>query len=298
MRLHQSPAAILAGLLLAPACVGGPNSPDGGATDAGRQIVSDAGAVFDEELGLQAVSLDDGALAGTFAQVMHAGGTIDVPLRGPSESGHDDYNLIVRRWSAEDGRYRQSTTYCGGKYLPVFDLETVVPERAARSLPPSTTETVAIDHGRGTFRVTGQLQLWGLRDLPDPYQTPLPVDVNQAAEPPHAARIFDMDDDGNPGVTTMTRGALEAEVYAIQRKVTDVDGVALSADRVVGHSQSAVEILTLGASVTLLEVPNLQSDVTERDKSWFEERRLDDDADCERVLEAVAAGEVGGARPF
>jgi len=191
------------------------------------------------------------------------------------------------------------TKHCGSEYDVVASLQTVVPVATIAALAPSTTEQVQVDHALGTFRVSGQVQLWGLHDLPDPAQTALPVDKMEAGEAPHAGRIFDMDEDANPGITTLVVSAeAEAQVYAIQRKVTDVDGVIVSPDVVVGHSENQIEILTLGASVTFFDIPGLQTDETERALSWFEEKRLDDGANCESVMNAVASGDLGAEQPF
>lgn len=264
-----------------------------GELDAGDPLATDAGPVFDEENGVLPISVEEGALAGTWGQAVHAGGTVNIPLQGPTDAEHDDYNLVVRVWDEASATYAQTVTHCASSYGAVFDMTTVFSGETIASLAPSEAALVEVNHEAGRMRVTGELQLWGLRDLPQPTSTPLPANITEAGEAPHTGRIFDMDDDGEPGITTQVVGAVQGEVYAIQRKVTGLDGATLSVDRVVGRSESRIEILTLGSSVPILVVPDLQVDETERDRSWFEEVRLDEGADCADVIELMEAGGIG-----
>lgn len=253
--------------------------------------------VYDDELGVQAEPAPVGSLAGTFAvktvnsTLVHAG-----PF-GEQQGGGVNFRLVSRTW--RDPAYAQQSQLCGGFNFPVLDLLITTPESTYRAVAPSE-ETVVVDHERGTFTETGHIQLWALRDLPDPYTTELPTTKEEAAQEPHASRIFDMDDDGNPGITSFATGPIEGEIYVMQRKTVDLEGVILGADRVLGLAANVNEALTLGTDNDLLDRQSEGSAEPWPDKkeSWFEQVRLDDGADCDEVMAAVEDGRLSRLSPL
>lgn len=251
--------------------------------------------VFNDELDLQAVSTVAGELAGTFALFTRAVGPVATPF-GEAPSGNDDYLLVERTWDAAEQRYLHNAQLCGGDYIPVLETKTVIPTDTWRAIPPSTDEVVEVDHARGVFAAKEHLQLWALQDLADPLNTPLPTTRAEATSDAFLENVYDADDDANVGVTFLAEGLVNGEVYAAQRKTTKMDGVVLSADRIVGRSDHLYEFLILGASLSLLE-QEPQFNETDRSQSWFEQVRLDEGAGCDDVQGLVDDGTLGD-RPF
>lgn len=251
--------------------------------------------VFNDELELQAVSVDEGALAGTWALFTRAVGPVLTPL-GEAPSGNDDYLLVERTWDEVARRYTQSAQLCGGDYIPVLETRTVIPTETWRSIPPSTEEVVEVDHARGTYVAKEHLQLWALNALADPLNTDLPTTRAEATTDAFLTHVYDVDGDGEVGVTFLTEGIINGEVYAAQRKTSKMDGVMLSADRIVGRSDHLYEFLILGASISLLE-QEPQFNETDRSQSWFDQRRLPEGADCDDV-QALVDDRTLGNRPF
>lgn len=255
--------------------------------------------VYDEDLGLQAVAVEKGALVGTFGLFTRGVGYVETGAFGDLLTGNDDFLLVERTWDNELEIYHQTSSLCGAYFHPVLDVQTVsVPEETFPFVPPSTTETLVVNHDRGTYELTRHLQLMALQNLPDPFETPFPPSSEEANNPPHNERIYDMDEDDNPGVTLHTQGVIVGEIYAIQRKRTDLEGVLVSENHYMGISDHLYEAMTLGASNPLLENSEPQQNGTDPNKSWFEEKRLDPGSDCSTVLDLVEREELGPYRPF
>jgi hypothetical protein len=261
--------------------------------------IAEEEAIYDEELGLQAISLEKGSLVGSFGLLTRGVGYVETGAFGDLLTGNDDFLLVERVWDSDAEVYHQTSQLCGADFHPVLDVQTVsVPEETFPLVPISTTETLVVDHEKGTYELTGHLQLLALRNLPDPFDTPFPDSAEEAENPPHDERIYDMDEDGHPGVTLLTEGLIIGEIYAIQRKRTDLAGVIVDPDHYMGTSDHLYEAMTLGASNPLLENPEPQQNGTDPSQSWFEEIRLAPGSDCETVLNSVETEELGPYRPF
>jgi hypothetical protein len=109
-----------------------------------------------------------------------------------------------------------------------------------------------------------------------------------------------MDDDENDGVTTVITGAVTGEVYVIQRKTVETNGVVLGPDRALGLAKNTNEVLQLGNNNPLLERQSEGNSGPHPNPklSWFEEARIDDDADCEVVMSAEDDGLISVTPPF
>jgi hypothetical protein len=254
--------------------------------------------VYDETLGVEAVPVREGELAGTFALKTNSLTVEPTPL-GEQDGGGTNLRLVVREWSEADGVYLQRSRLCGGVNFEVAGLSQHLPIESFEKVPESTEEIVEVDHRRGTYGSTGHLQLWGLRDLPDPFSTPLPETRDEAASEPHASRIFDMDEDGDPAVTIYMSGIATGEVYGIFRKTVDLEGVTLGPDHMIGLSSLHKEALQLGADNELLDLGSTVGwNHPDKKESWFEEVRLDEGATCADVRAAEDDGRLSRMRPF
>lgn len=256
--------------------------------------------VYDDELGLQAVPVAEGDLAGTFALKVVAASLVRIPIPGIDDQlgGGVNYRLVQRQWDEEQGHYVQSSQLCGGYNFEVAGVNTAVPAETYRLVPDSVAEQVFVDHEQGTYRSTGHVQLWGI-NLPDPLNSPLPADALEAEESPHKERIYDMDEDEQPGITLKVSGLVSGEVWAVQRKKVDLEGLVVETDRILGLSLNFYESVVLGDDIPLYDA-NMGS--TERwpdpKESWFEEVRIAEESDCDDVMGAEARGVLSRLRPF
>ena len=255
--------------------------------------------VYDDELGVTAVPADEGSLAGTFALKTRSLTLEEAPVIGEQEGGGTNLRLVVRTWDAEARAYQQESRLCGGISYEVAGLTQNIPVETYRKVPKSTRELTVVDHDRGTYVSTGHLQLWALRDLPDPFETKLPADAEEARTTPHSERIYDMDEDDQPGVTIFMEGVVNGEIYGAQRKQVEIEGVILGPDHALGLSRLEKESVQLGASNDLLSLGKGSSrNHPDPKESWFEEVRIEDGSDCDDVVAAEADGRLSHLRPF
>jgi hypothetical protein len=255
----------------------------------------DVEPVFDEDLGVQAVAVDDGALAGTFALFTRSIAMIETVL-GPQASGNDDWLLVVRTHDTANAVYTQTSTLCGGAFLPVLEVQSIVPAPTWRLVPPST-ETLTVDHARGTVELATHVQLWGLQNLDDPLAFEWPTSREAVTAPAFMDHVFDMDVDENPGVTILATGIVQGEMYAAQRKTCTLTGITLDDGHVIGRNHQLFEVVSLGASVPLLDQGPPQQNPTDPAQSWFEEVRIGAGSTCDDVQVLVDDGTLGN-RPF
>lgn len=255
---------------------------------------------YDDDLGVQAIPAPAGSHAGTFALKTRNQTLVHVPVLGDYEGGGDNFRLVTRTWDEAAALYRQESTLCGGYNFEVAGVVTEAPQSTYRAVPASTAEEVVIEHEVGTYVATGHLQLWALRDLPDPYATALPTTKEEAAVPPWDERIYDMDGDGNPAMTLFVSGAVEGEVYAFQRKTVDLDGIILGPDHAIGLAANTNEALTVAANNPLVDRQSEGSSEPHPDakRSFFEEVRIADGATCDDVMDAAEDGTLPELPPF
>jgi hypothetical protein len=255
--------------------------------------------VYDDRIDVQAVPTERGALAGTFALQTISNAMVDVPLLGEKEGISLNFRLVTRTWDDAEGFYLQRSLLCGGQHDEVAGIQSTVPESTYRAVPESKTERIDGDHAEGTYVATGHVQLWAIRDLPDPHETPLPETLEESETEPHKSRIYDMDGDGHPGYTDYATGLVTGEVYGIKRKWVDLDGVTLGPDHIVGLAENRYEGLQLGNNNELLDGKgSSQKPHPDPKENWFEEVRIDEGADCDDVIAAVEDGTLSRLRPF
>jgi len=252
--------------------------------------------IYDDELGLQAVSVDDGALAGTFVGKTSVTRRADLPVIGVQDTGGDTFWLITR--TATDEGYDEVIAPCGGRTFPTPGGQSTMPHESYQLADVIGAPTITFDHDLGSYEMAGHLELWGIRDLPDPATSPLPTGDAEAGVEPHRSRIWDPDDDGHPGLTSRIEGVANGDVYFVQRRQFDWAGLVLSEDRLLGLVQSRPENRVIGASSDLLNTQFVDGPHPDPKEAWFEQVRIADGADCDDVLEAADAEVVSRIRPF
>lgn len=254
---------------------------------------------YDEDIGIEGVPVDPGAMAGTFATKMQITTQTDLPLIGTVTGGGDTYLLIERTWDEATGSYSQVHQVCGGRIRSETSTSVLADEswRAVPAEPPSSLELRDED---GYFALTGHLELWGLlrAAFDDPYTDALPADHIQALEEPHASRIVDMDEDGHPGMTIYVEGLVTGDYYFVQRKLSDMHGVVLGPDRIVGLNETSFEQVILGAAEGPVQQGFPQRQHPDPMQSWIDEIRLEDGSGCDEVLAAVDDERLARFDPF
>jgi hypothetical protein len=254
--------------------------------------------VYNADLGIDAIPVKEGELAGTFAMKTESSLIVDAPVIGEQESGGIIFHLIERIWDAEAEVYRQTNLLCGGESFETGGVTTTVPEATYRLIPPSEQDAV-LDHRAGSLVVDNILELWGLGNLEDPLETPLPKSAEEADTPPHPNHIVDMDSDDKPGVTMFLTGLAIGDVYVIQRKTTLLEGITLGPDRTLGLANMEKETLVLGSTNPLAQgQTNATRPHPDPKETWFEEVRIEPGSNCDAVLDARDDGSLSRLRPF
>jgi hypothetical protein len=255
---------------------------------------------FSSDLGVEAIPAEPGAHAGTFALKTTNVTQIEVPGIEPLEGGGENFRLVMRVYIEDQDVYEQESQLCGGFNYAVAGVVTESPQSTYKAVPRSSRERVVIS-AEGAYSAEGHLQLWALRNLPDDFETPLPDDRDEASAAPWTDRIYDMDGDDQPGFTLVVGGNLgSGQIYVVQRKTVDLEGIILGPDRAIGLAQNKNETLTLGASNPIIDRDSEGSAAPHPDprKSYFEEARLADGATCDDVMSAIDDGVLHDIRPF
>lgn len=270
--------------------------------------------VYDDALGVQAVKVEEGELEGTFAVRSMSALLIDIPVPGFENTigGRVTYRRVERTWDEDAGLYRQSSRVCGGREFEVAGIATVIPQASFRAVPESTEEVLRVDHDRGTYDVNDQVELWAV-DLDNPLTDPLPADDEEAALPEWEDRVYDMDDDGDPGFTTEYEGLLQARFYTVQRRMMTFTGVTQQDGTALGTLRTHYDLTGLGGE---LEEPPPEpppgTPPPEEDEdqgpfiqehpdpkeSWWMEVRVDEDTSCDDVMQLEPDGVFPRLRPF
>lgn len=255
--------------------------------------------VYDDELGLQAASTEPGALAGSFVLKTSIVSLADIPVVEDTTAGGESYYLVERSWDEAAQGYTQTTRLCGGRiYETGGTTSEVTPERWLL-VPPIETASPVYEHGPGTMTLTDHVELWAI-DLDDPVNDPMPANGEEASQAPWASRIFDADEDGNPGMTMIMSGLAIGEVYFCQRKtLNQLSGYVLSEDETAGLiDEYLFEQVVVGASSPLLNQQLPRERHPNPKEAWFWEHRIDDGGGCDEVLDAVADEVVPRVNPF
>jgi hypothetical protein len=223
-------------------------------------------------------------LAGTFALKVVTTGKIDLPLIGEkTPQGHILF-LLTRQWNAQKGHYTRKARMCNGTSGSIFGITTEVSQKGYQGIPPSYS-TIKVDKKHENLTVKNEIFLWGMKNLPKPLTAKLPQNMAEAQRAPFNKIIYDVDRDGHPGITLKAKGFIEGELYAIQRRVTQFKGKALSPDRQVGQVSVVRESVILESTTSLVgEGPRTPAQHPDQKRSWFEAIRIDDQSSCKTVV--------------
>jgi hypothetical protein len=272
--------------------------------------------VYDDDLGIQAVKVEEGELEGSFAVRSVSALLIDIPVPGFENTigGRVTYRRVDRTWDPDAELYRQSSHICGGREFDVAGISTVIPQATFRAVPESTEETLRVDHDRGTYDVNDQVELWAI-DLDQPLTDPLPEDDEAAALPEWEDRVYDMDEDGHPGFTTEYAGLLQARLFTVQRRMMTFTGVTQADGLALGTLRTHYDFTGLGGELDEPppepppgppppqqeeeedQGPFIQEHPDPKE-SWWMEVRIDESDSCDDIMQFEADGTFPRLRPF
>ena len=254
--------------------------------------------VYDDDLGLQGVASEPGSLAGTFVYKTSIVTLADLPVDGIDQTaGGETYFLMHRTWDESSESYTQRAEPCGGRIYETGGTESEITLDRWQMVPEVTAREVNIDHATGVYSTRDHAELWAI-NLPDPINDAMPVDGTEAMEEPHASRIYDIDEDGNPGMTMSLEGLATGDVYFCQRRAIQQDGLRLDNGEGAGLLEVLYEQVVLGASNPLLNQALPRQPHPNPKEAWFWEAPLADDAGCDEVLQAVSDEVVPRINPF
>lgn len=264
------------------------------------QACSPAEPYYDDTIGLEGVATEPGALAGVFGQKVFAATLVQVPLFPDEMGGGFQWLRVERTYDEASDSYMQESMICDGRNVEVHGTSADVPRSTYRAVPPSENETFIANHETGEQSAEGLLQLWGVRDLAQPATEPFPETAEQADANGFSEKIYDMDEDSEPGYSTFVEGAANGTAYGVLRRQTTYKGVVLGPDRIVGIAETAYDSLFLGADDDIVEqmMSGESPAFPDPKESWFEELRMDDTADCDAVVELEESETFSRLRPF
>jgi hypothetical protein len=250
-----------------------------------------------DDTGLVGVAVREGSLAGTWGHSVEFSSVVPVPLLGDRPGGGRSTRLVHRTWDPAEKRYHEVFVRCTNDVFEVERTRTIVREETLQLIAPVHHASTAL-HPEGLYQSEDVIDLWGVRDLPDPAQTPLPTQDDYLT-PPQSDWIWDEDEDGKPGVTVYMRGLLNAELHVCKRNIYTFDGAILGPDRIQGLvRETRAESNSITADPAWLAGEGGSTPDPNPLNSWFDMVRLKDGATCDDVARAVAEGRLAVTRPF
>ena len=223
-------------------------------------------------------------LEGTFALKVVTTGKIELPLVGEkTPQGHILF-LLTREWNADKGYYNRKARMCNGTSGSIYGITTEVSQKCYQGIPPSHS-VVQVDEKHENLTTKNEIFLWGMKNLPKPLTAKLPKNMTEAKSPAFRNIVYDVDKDGHPGITLKAKGMISGELHAVQRRVTQFQGKALSPDRQVGRVHVVRESIILQSDTYLVsEGPRSPAQHPDPTRSWFEAIRVEQQSTCKTVL--------------
>lgn len=237
----------------------------------------DADVMFDSPLEAEGASFDGGIeLSGTWAQALTYGAVFNLPAIGQTEG--ETLSILHVTITMEEGAPRLVSRTCSVEIDNGTDIiETIIPDRFISSLVLQEPEAILqLDGSVMRYGQAKELTLRGVV-LEDPVGEPLPV---EATDP----RVYDQDEDGNPGMTVLIKGITDGQVYVIQRDWYALDGEVTGKDWIDGLATWRTEQVVLGSDNPILNMQTESSAHPDPKRSYFRMTRVAQDADCAWIL--------------
>lgn len=230
----------------------------------------------DEDSG--AVLVDAGSqtseYVGTWAQLQHSATVTDSPIGQFNTTIHTLH--LVQVTQEADASFTAHHTVCDiqAESTSSISADTIIPDSYIQSLVPFT-RPVTFDGQNGTFTAARVTEVKGCI-LTDNENEDLPT----SADDP---RVTDQDNDGNPGMTIQVSGAINGDLYVVERNWTELNGTMVGM-RIDGLLTWGVEQNKLGQSNILLSMDIPSWVDPDAEKSYFEMVQVAPDDGCAELI--------------
>ena len=129
--------------------------------------------------------------------------------------------------------------------------------------------------------------------IEDPITAELPSNQEELDDFLENDYVYDMDEDGNPGITIVSTGALEANLFNFSRIIRQIEGISLSADKLVGLMTTDRYTYVMVSDNPLMKPGRKYMPQHDDPKeNWFEEIRVDDRQTCDNVMTFKEEGRI------
>lgn len=220
-----------------------------------------------------------GAYKGRWVLVQRMTTSAKVPVVGELEA--TTTVISMHDLDDEDGKLKGDGTLChieldSGTVL----VKTILPAAFRRALPPPRLDAdLFVEKGTVRLRQPRKVVVVGAK-LDNIETDTLPTKKSDA-------RVFDHDEDGEPGVTVRIKGIVDGDMHVVQRSWTRYEGAFMKDGSFTGPLTFGNEQVVLGSTSPYLgEAPKAQPVAK---KSFFRLARLDEKATCKEARR-VAAG--------
>ncbi|MEW5851999.1 MAG: hypothetical protein AB2A00_24640 [Myxococcota bacterium] len=257
---------------------------------------------YSSDIGVTPVPLEEGQLAGTWVGQLEFATVVDTGVVGERNAGANGGRVITITWNADSGTYTMDLRWCWDDIFEVEGQKSTFTEETLHALRPVILN-MHVDHAGGTLDTDVIPDVWGVQNLPDPFNTPLPNKDDYQSEP-QSTWMLDEDGDGKPGVTVHLETSFgQGEGYIVNRSIWKLHGVARSVDELVGLVQTERLQQNLLDSTLVVAGKNYAGETKQRPDenpkaSWFQMIRARDGATCEDAKAARADGRLPATRPF
>ncbi len=220
------------------------------------------------------------SLAGTWARYVVSTATAVVPIVGTVTNASQA--LVLLRLTQSGVNLELKETVCAVRVASSSTLvKTVLPKAFARAVSNNdrTARLFQDAAGHWTYHEPTHKAVWGAKLVKSDTDA-LPTDV-------HDARVFDGDGDGKPGLTIRLVGALDGEMYVVQRGTSEFTSHLQSGpkvDRIDGQLVWSNEQKVLSATSILLKSPPKASQHPDPKKSYFRSVRVPAGTTCAALL--------------
>lgn len=220
------------------------------------------------------------SMTGTWAIAADWSNCVDLGYKIESRS----YTLT--RVDIQQSGYRllEKREVCSVVTTPLLGLGTVVPPAAVASGNPIFVQSTILGGG---YSGGVEAQVWGVK-MQDPLADPMPTQKSDV-------RLFDADDDGQPGVTLHVGSA--CDLYVAQRALSSFSGERQPDGAFSGSALRLTEQFVLGATKGFCETPYAISTNNAMNKVRLvrvDKQGLDLDANDDGVVDC---DEIGMAQP-
>lgn len=271
--MKTTPMMVCAALVLSGCTVGGDDaqspSPE---TQADASAGADAGG---EEATADADDTSAPPIEGTWAQMLVYGAINDIPAVGQMSGATTTIQRVTV--TREDTTLTMSVEPCAIEIDNGTDvIQTIIPDAFLKSLGVTgRTGHLAYEGGQWRYVQDSKLQLRGVH-LDAPETDSLPTD---ASDP----RVWDQDEDGNPGVTVRITGLTDGEVYVVQRDIHSIDAV-VGGDHIDGLVSWSTEQVVLGSDNPVLNMQTQSAKDPDPSASYVRSTRVQEAVDCAGIL--------------